>query len=147
VPTLIRRFLRVPAGNRWLLLGTFTLLSLIRIGLVLLPFQVTYRLLSRLPVRLDAMPPARAAWAVTAAARYVPGASCLVRALGTQALLAGAGERACVCVGIAKGESARLHAHAWVESGGAVVGPEDLPRERYTVLMSLGAPATGDGPA
>ena len=57
---------------------------------------------------------------VDRAARFVPGATCLVRALAGAHLLAAAGQRAEVFIGVRRRAGA-LEAHAWLESGGQVV--------------------------
>ena len=61
------------------------------------------------------------AWAVRAAARRVPRASCLTQALALEALLAEAGHRATLRIGVARKEDRTFEAHAWVESEGHVL--------------------------
>jgi Transglutaminase-like superfamily len=51
---------------------------------------------------------------------FVPGASCLTQALATRVLLADEGHSSTLRLGMARIEG-RLQAHAWLESGGAVV--------------------------
>jgi hypothetical protein len=64
----------------------------------------------------------RVSWAVRAVSRFVPGASnCLVRALATQALLGKYGYQSELRIGVRKDADASLAAHAWLESGGAIV--------------------------
>lgn len=58
--------------------------------------------------------------AVDIVARYVPGASCLVKAQAGSAMLNRYGYAAKIKIGVAK-ESSDLKAHAWVEWGGRVV--------------------------
>ncbi len=75
------------------------------------------------------------AWAIAAASRIVPRATCLVKALATHRLLAGFGHASDLCIGVAKGTS-RFGAHAWVEFGGAVlVGGTDT---EYVRLVRWG---------
>lgn len=77
------------------------------------------------------MAAARIAWAIGAGSRYVPRATCLVRALAGRRLLAAHGHRAHLRIGVAK--STELQAHAWLEYEGRVlIGGGDL--DRYTVL-------------
>ena len=58
---------------------------------------------------------------IDAASRYVPGATCLVRALAAETLLRKYGHDACLRIGVSKNSSQVLLAHAWVESEGQVV--------------------------
>jgi hypothetical protein len=59
-----------------------------------------------------------AVWAITAAARRVPGTRCLAWALAVRALLHQAGIPANLRIGVARAEPMQLKAHAWVECGG-----------------------------
>ncbi|MGH9900718.1 MAG: lasso peptide biosynthesis B2 protein, partial [Pyrinomonadaceae bacterium] len=81
-------------------------------------------------------------WAVNTSARYVPGATCLPRALATKVLLARSGHRASLCFGVAKDAGGRLEAHAWVESQGRIVVGALKDLSRYTRLP----PLEGEGP-
>lgn len=112
-------------------------LNAIRFALWLLPFGKLKRQLERV----------LAAWvcrketafvsvgfivrAVQIAARYTPGgAKCLAKALTTQILLNRYGYSHKLCIGVAKGESQQLEAHAWIEYQGRVLvgGLKDLDR-------------------
>ena len=139
----LRRFLRVPATERWLLIKAFLLLGVIKVGLVLLPFRTLRRLLVALvglpfgfrkPERYTA---GQAVWAVELAGRLMPRAStCLTQALTAQVLLLRGNHPALLHIGAVKGEEGGLHAHAWVECGGEVViGGHEL--EQYTPLVVL----------
>jgi hypothetical protein len=59
-----------------------------------------------------------AAWALTAAARRVPGARCLEWALAMRGLLAQAGVAGEVRIGVAADSPGAIRAHAWVDVGG-----------------------------
>lgn len=69
-------------------------------------------------------------WAVERASRYLPGATCLVRALAARELLARSGLCAELRIGVAHDERGRFEAHAWLEyEGGVVLGsPDDATR-------------------
>lgn len=54
-------------------------------------------------------------WGVSAASRFVPKSTCLVKALALHVLLKRAGLESSIHFGVAK-ESAQFEAHAWVES-------------------------------
>jgi hypothetical protein len=112
------------------------------LGLWLLPFRRVRALVARMkpvPTLLPGGDPAaidRVAWAVTAASRWVPAATCLTQALAAQVLLARCGLSGRLHIGVSKDARQRLVAHAWVESQGrVVVGGSGL--ERYTRLLVL----------
>ncbi|MBZ9768665.1 lasso peptide biosynthesis B2 protein [Mesorhizobium sp. CA6] len=63
----------------------------------------------------------RVAWGVAAAARLVPGASCLTQALAGQYLLARQGSASKISIGIERGTGSELKAHAWLMSGNHIV--------------------------
>lgn len=68
------------------------------------------------------------AWAVSRAARAVPGASCLVQALAARQMLARRGVEASLRFGVRRGDAAPLAAHAWLERDGLIVfGQSDEP--------------------
>lgn len=139
----LRRFLRLPAGERRLLVKAALLLEAIKLGMRLLPFRTLRRLLAgaaHAPVgarRADHPSRERITWAVQAACRNTPGLkTCLARALATQLLLARHGYPALLHIGVVRGEQGQLQAHAWVETEGKVViGGAEL--ERYAPLAAL----------
>jgi len=61
------------------------------------------------------------AWAVGAASRYVPRATCLVQALALQAMCARRGHVTALKIGVAHGKRRELEAHAWLESEGRIL--------------------------
>jgi hypothetical protein len=70
------------------------------------------------------------AWAVRAAARYVPTANCLPQAIVARQLLEAQGYQPVLRIGVQpprlqSEEQLSLKAHAWVEAGGRVVLGED----------------------
>lgn len=83
------------------------------------------------------------AWAVRAAARRVPHASCLTQALALDTLLAMAGQGGEVRLGVARRNDGSFEAHAWVEHEGRILigGLPDL--DRFSVLPSGAAPGGG----
>ena len=119
------KFLSLPPGERALLLRAGLVVSAVRLGLWLRPWGDVCRLLARAlpgPAGSPRLPAERVAWAVAVAGRCVPGGgNCLVQALAGQALLRSTGHDAQVRIGVARPGADRLEAHAWVESGAAVV--------------------------
>lgn len=136
-----RERLRVAARGGLLLTEAAVALVLVRAGLWLLPF----RRVRGLPARLaapwqhpgDPRHDAQVAWAVTAAARCVPAATCLTQALAAQVLL---GRRGCageLRIGVARDSRGRLEAHAWIERCERVVIGALPDIERFTPLPSI----------
>jgi hypothetical protein len=69
-------------------------------------------------------------WAVKAASRYVPKATCLTQSLTAHCLLDRLGYPAKLQIGVARGKEGALEAHAWVEiEGETLIGSlPDLSR-------------------
>ncbi|MDG4882476.1 lasso peptide biosynthesis B2 protein [Mesorhizobium sp. WSM4884] len=97
--------------------------SAVRIGLTLCSYNRVRALVTRLEARGDAdiADLRRIAWGVAAAARFVPGASCLTQALAGQYLLARQGNASKIRIGIERGTGEELKAHAWLVSGDHIV--------------------------
>jgi hypothetical protein len=122
--SIVTRFARVSSTERALFLNTALLVLAIRVGLLVLPCRAVRR---RLVVRTDDKSAARhhsveqIVWAVRAASRYVPGATCLTQALAAQWLLGRSGHDASVLIGVRKDDRLGFQAHAWVICGTQVV--------------------------
>ncbi len=116
-----------------LLVAAALLLPVVRLALWLLPFGLLWRATTRLarPRAASAAPtPEQIAWAVTAAARRVPGGRhCLAQAVTAYILLRRAGHSARVRLGLARDRPGGFAAHAWVEREGRVLlGGPDVSR-------------------
>lgn len=124
----LRNFLRLKPDDRNLLIYTYLLLNGIRLGLWRLPFAKLQRYLDRLG---DASFPGQSIavyrlqtliWAVNQSSHYSPGlVKCLARALTTQVLLKQQGYPCELRIGVAKGQTGTIEAHAWIESRGQIV--------------------------
>ena len=133
-------FALLPASDRWLLVRAFVLVAAVRVALWILPFQwVTQLTESCRPVspKLAAIPVNRLSWAVQAAARRIPGASCLTQALALARLLARAGHCAALRIGVAKDAARGFEAHAWVECGGTIAIGDIDGLDRYAPILAL----------
>jgi hypothetical protein len=132
----IRRFLQLARPDRSLLARATIMSVAFRLALWFLPFDRIRRSVVRpsspdRPAATDTVAE-RVRWAVEAAARRVPGSTCLTSALVACSLLDRAGSAASLRVGVLR-DGERLRAHAWVVSGTTtVVGGEEA--ERYTPL-------------
>lgn len=141
---LLLKLFRLPKIERQLLLQTFLLLGLIRLGLGWLPFQKMLAILAKLsqaasrqqspePLKLEQM-----IHAVELSSRYLPGeVLCLPRALTMQVLMRHQGYAPQLRIGVAKGAQGDLEAHAWVEHQGNVVMGYMRDLSRYTPLPSF----------
>ena len=74
------------------------------------------------------------AWAVRAASKGVPHATCLTQALAAQVLFSRYRHAADLKIGVAKGDAGGLEAHAWLEHGGRVVIGNVRDLGRYVPL-------------
>lgn len=177
------KLLFIEPGKIFLVLKTFIILGLVRLGLLLLPFSNLQKLLvilSRLFLklsssnksntigftsltiesrkelgkevnkadensissfsRLDRLQINKIIWAVNVSSKYMPGkVKCLARALTTEFLMNRLGYYPELRIGIAKGETGKLEAHAWIESQGKVlIGQlEDLARFQVLPLPPI----------
>ena len=79
----------------------------------------------------------RIIWAVEAAAKRIPRATCLTQAIAASMLLRRFGYHAQLCLGVAHGEDGSLRAHAWLErEGRAVLGGAGARRLTRLPLFS-----------
>jgi Transglutaminase-like superfamily len=123
----ISKFFNLNNRKKQLLISTFILLTLVRLGLWLLSFKTLQKLLSSISkakpqyqekhqISIDEI-----TWAVEVSSLYTPGVKCLARALTCQVFMSRQGYESNLCIGVAKGEAGDLKAHAWLESRGQVV--------------------------
>jgi hypothetical protein len=133
----LTRIFRLTGAERRLLAKAFAWLVAARLGLMLFPVRMLSRQINR---KQDAVPgaftPRQAAWAISAAARRLPGTRCLAQSLALQGLLREAALHSELRIGVAKGADDGLIAHAWVVCEGEPVAfDEDL--SRFTALPLL----------
>ena len=128
--TRLLKLWRLTPTERRFLLGAALLVGGVRVGLSLLPFGTLQRILALLACghARDPMPAERIAWAVAAAGRGIPRATCLVQALAAQVLLARHGHVAQLRIGVARATEG-IAAHAWLERDGEPIfgAPDRFP--------------------
>ena len=118
----VRRFLGLSRSERALLLQAIFSIIVVRLALPRLSLAKARQLLNRIIWRFhDNFAANRIAWAIRAAARLIPGSTCLIQALAAQALLIRYGHSARLNIGVMKGEQPSFVAHAWVTCEDAVV--------------------------
>ena len=125
---LLRRFFRLPWSERVLLFKAWSLIGFVRVSLLVVRFARTKRLLDRWqkrPVpRLVARRnhASRVARMVERASYLIPGGRhCLTRAMALEVLLRRRGYGAEVKIGVARDDSGKLIAHAWLHCEGVVL--------------------------
>lgn len=123
-----------------ILLATSILITAIRLGLWLLPFQKLLVLLDKFShlniTRRVSLK--KILWSVNAVSRYImPGVKCLARALTTQVLMKRYGYKPKLQIGVAKTGTGELEAHAWVEFEGIVAIGNVPDISRFIPLPSL----------
>ena len=136
----LNKFLRLSFNEKILLVRISLLLATTRLSLSLLPFTTLRKVLATISPLIagggEAWSEDRLVWAVGAASRYVPRATCLAHALAIQLVLKQSGRQASLHIGVNGVEGNHLDAHAWVESQGRVLfGGSNLGS--YTHLLAL----------
>jgi hypothetical protein len=136
----LNKFLRLSFTEKILLVRIWVLLAITRSGLSLLPFTTLRKVLIVLSPLIarggEAWSEDLLVWAVGAASRFVPRATCLTQALTIQLVLKQSGRPASLHIGVNGVEGDHLDAHAWVESQGRVLfGGSNLGS--YTHLLAL----------
>ena len=114
------------------------MIGIVQSGLRTFRFATLLRLLAAAKqIRAGAQhPPARIGWAVDAAARLMPGRSCLCDALVADVMLCRRGLQSTLQLGVKKRNQpdVPLEAHAWVESDGTVVAGRLETLDEYRVF-------------
>jgi hypothetical protein len=143
---LLRKFLARSWPDKVLLVRAFTLVSAVRMGLGVLPFQTVQRLVSHprvqrrdvpYPLRAEQDYQRRVVGAVEAIGRRLLGDKpCLVQALVAQRLMRRGGYDSVLRIGVAK-DGRELLAHAWLERQGRVVIGGHASPVRYKPLAPV----------
>jgi hypothetical protein len=137
---LVHEYFRRPPAERRLILRAAALVSLVRIGLWVLPYKRVRRMVEQRSQPRSGAPAAPRYAAddivrvVGAVSRRIPDASCLTQALSAQRLLAHEGYESLLQIGVARNESGTFEAHAWLEREGRIIIGEIPGLARYTPL-------------
>ena len=134
------KFFHLPLHEKSLLIRSWILLGLIRLGLRLLPFITLKNFLAKIgPILAEGkgrFSDEQLAWAIGVSSTYLPKVTCLVQALALHLLLQQAGYQTFLHIGVDSGIGGRLEAHAWVESQGRIlIGGSNIGK--YTPLLVL----------
>lgn len=120
----VKRYLMLSAREKKLLREAFLLIWGMKIAMRFIPFNRICRIAERSGsgTQPDTGAVERLPWAIEASGRYVPRATCLVRALAGQALFSRYGQRTDLRLGVRKKEKQKdIVAHAWLEYQGRVM--------------------------
>jgi hypothetical protein len=122
------KLFRLSYHDRRLLVTAAFFLTVIKLGLLLLPFQKLRILMARLLKPSNSLPKRyhttveEVAWAVSSASSHIPGTrTCLPRALATYGLLTRFGIPADLRIGVRRNREGFFQAHAWVEARDGVL--------------------------
>ncbi|QHG14942.1 lasso peptide biosynthesis B2 protein [Nostoc sp. ATCC 53789] len=139
----LSKFIKLNSQKKQLLINTFIVLTLVRLGLWLLSFKTLHQLLLRLS---NAKPKYQEKhhisietiiWAVEVSSHYMLGVKCLARALTCQVFMSRHGYTSNLCIGVAKGQEGELKAHAWLENQGQVVIGDVADLPNFSQLASF----------
>jgi len=139
----LHRFGTLPSMQRRELARAVIAMACARLALWMLPFRALRPLMFRL-ARATSSPRAttesaaigNVAWALGVAARTIPAATCLVRALAAQFLLGRHGIESTLRLGVMRA-AGEFRAHAWVECRGRVVVGGDESPNVYCMLPRI----------
>jgi hypothetical protein len=139
---LMRQFANLPRRAKASLFIAFSALLACRLALWVVPFRILRRAIDQSPsVRpiLRSFPTEQLRWAILAGARRIPLASCLTQAIALHCLMARAGRRSQLRIGVAKDAAGVFQSHAWLEYQGNILvgGHEDLTR--YVAMDTFAA--------
>jgi hypothetical protein len=139
LPSQLQKYLRLTADERRLLRQAAFWLLKMRILLSTAPYERAQRLADQ-PQTASPDPLLTGKTigrAVDRAAKAIPRATCLVKALAAQAMLTRAGFRPTLELGVARSATKEFEAHAWLELDGAiVVGGQE--RAKFAALRKRG---------
>ena len=124
-----------------LLIQTYSLLTLVRLGLLLLPFKTLKGLLIKLSKyrgdQKSSITAKNIARAIARSSRLSPGTvKCLAKALTTNTLMNIYNLPCQLRIGVAKSQDKGLEAHAWVEAEGKIVVGYLPDLARYQTMTS-----------
>jgi Transglutaminase-like superfamily len=146
----LHRFLTLETSERRLLVEAALLMGVIWLSLGWVPFTRLRRMVVGAPARKptpassDPRLPGQVVWAVTALGQRAPRrATCLVKALAAQAMLARRGYPSRLRIGVTRGGRGELEAHAWVEHEGRILVGGAVPEiARFVPVAAFDSDAT-----
>ena len=137
----IHRFLKLSLTEKFLLMKCGFYLVVFRLVLNAVSFKKLlqyFRKKEPKDVSSSRMPTIeQIVWAVELTSQYVPGTTCLTKALTAQRLFIQYGYKTDLKIGVAKNGEQPFAAHAWVEMGGQPLLGELKDLDRYHELLTI----------
>ncbi|MBI2407095.1 MAG: lasso peptide biosynthesis B2 protein [Gemmatimonadetes bacterium] len=141
------RFAKLPAQDRRLALSALATLASTRLTLAVLPFRRVRVIIDRWSTRgarstTGGVSPLDVRRAVARATPFVPGSTCLARALAAEVILRRHELPVRLTIGVAPGEgpgASSLNAHAWTVSAGVMVTGSRVDLDSYRPLVTFEA--------
>lgn len=137
-----RRFRALERGDQWLIVEAIVVIAAVQAGVRTLQFARLQRLLAAVKRRRagSQCPAARIGWAVDAAARLLPGRTCLSDALAADVMLGRRGYQSTLQFGVKKRTDGAIpvEAHAWVECDGSIVAGQIEALDAYRLFSKRG---------
>ncbi len=134
--TIIHSFLKLNNKTKWLLIKALSIMWIVRIMLWIFSFTRIQRIIKRFSSksRENKIPLKKITWAIQVMSRFIPRATCLVRALAGQILLSQYGYDSNIKIGVSR-DKGEFEAHAWLEYGNYVVlGESEID---YVPIMDI----------
>ena len=135
---LLNKFFCLSKAKQKLLPKAFLLVTLVRVGLWIFPFQFIQRIVNFIPINSNQLKKHSTddiTWAIETASNYVPGSKvCLVKSLAAQVLLIRNNYASSIYFGVAKNND-NVEAHTWVECDEKIVIGKTTDFSRYTPLI------------
>jgi hypothetical protein len=138
--SLIKRYRQLSAAERGLFFRALFIVAALRLALWTVPFRLTQCWVSRRRKPAGAREPldrhtiSRVVWAVEAAARRIPRATCLTQGMATQVMLGQLGQASKLHLGV-RNLNGKFEAHAWVEAQGCIINGSAIQDfDRFVVL-------------
>lgn len=119
--TAFTTFLRLSGNDKKLILRTLLLMMKIRLMLWIMPFQKIQGSLAPVKPLNNDTPVSKLIWSVRVTSHYVPGSTCLTKALTGYELLSKHGYQSLIKIGVGKSAEGEFEAHAWLEYQDEVV--------------------------
>jgi hypothetical protein len=113
----LEKFFGLPTARRRLLIRAFLAAGAVNVGLRVFSLPRLQALIAKKRSRSTESSEGEICWAAAVAARYTPGAACLVEALTAHYLLIRGGYGSRLRIGV-RPEGGGIAAHAWVELEG-----------------------------
>lgn len=138
----LNNFTRLSGLEKKLFFKSFFLMLFIRFSFYFFSFKSIYQFLKNRKLRNNKVQEKSGEYkiileSIQKAGRYIPGCTCLIKALAAQYLLREQGYDSQLQIGVLKDQQQSLKAHAWLEMDGKVVIGENGGLSHYATFSSI----------